>query len=193
LSFEPQLTPKKQIRNLIMILSAAVVCAALLTMGMLYTYGPEAHYYIKNALLSPDVIAKISLNEKNGKTSHKPTIDKIEFSYQDPETKKRINIPLDSKTYNRFYSTIEGDKNISEVPDPISAAFNQLPAAALILNFQDSEKTLQVFQEVQFLFKGDYYRLQLREASGTRWIYFYHPHIYDDAFRLFTSSLTSQT
>lgn len=194
MGFDPQLTPAKQIRNLLVILFAGAACAILLTFFMLYNYGPEGHYLLKNALLSPDVISQISLDEKNGKTGTvtQAIFDKIEFSYQDVETKKRTTVPVDKKTYGKFYSMIAEDKSLLDIPADTTAAFNQMPASSLILMIHGKDKTTlnqnQVFQEVQFLYKGDYYRLRLRESTGTNWIYFYHPHIYDEAFTLFTST-----
>lgn len=193
MSFDPQLTPGKQIRNLLGILFAGVACAILLTFFMLYNYGPEGYYLLKNVLLSPEVISQISLDEKNTKSGAviPAVFDKIEFSYQDVETKKRTTVPVGKKTYAKFYNIVADDKSLLEIPAEITAAFNQMPASALVLIIEANPKIAssqkQISQEIQFLYKGDYYRLQLREATGTNWIYFYRPHIYDDAFTLFTS------
>lgn len=191
MSFDPQLTPKKQITNLLIILFAGLGGAILLTFFLLYNYGPEGHYLLKNALLSPDVISQMS-DVKDNQSASRTVFDKIEFSYQDIETKKRTVIPVDKKTYSKFYSMISKDKSLLDVPVDITAAFNEMPASFLVIttesfNKNDSHKS-QIFQEVQLLYKGDYYRLQLRESTSTNWIYFYHPHIYDNAFLLFTSA-----
>lgn len=182
LSFDPRLTPAKQIRNLLVILSGGAACAILLTLFLLYNYSPEGHYLIKNALLSPDVIAQISLDKKKGK--QEAVFDKIEYSYQDIETKKRTAVPIDKATYAKFYNMISNDKSLLDIPADIAAAFNQMPVSSLTIH--DNAQQIQIFQEVQFLYKGDYYRLQLRESAASNWIYFYHPHIYEDAFNLFT-------
>lgn len=194
LGFDPQMTPRKQIRNLMMILVSGIACAFLLTLFMLYSYGPEGHYLLKNALLSPDVLSQLSLHEKNSKLGSplQGVIDKIEFSNQDVETKKRTSLPVDQKTYAKFYNMIVDDKSLLDIPAEITAGFNQMPASSLVVMIHENNKTAnnpnQVFQEIQFLYKGDYYRLQLRESSESNWIYFYHPHIYDDTLTLFTSA-----
>lgn len=197
MSFDPKLTPRKQIRNLLTILVGGVLAAFLLTFFMLYSYGPEGHYLLKNALLSPDVISQISLPQKNNKSGSQGIIDKIEFSNQDIETKKRTTIPIDKKTYTKFYNMIADDKSLLDIPADLTAGFNQMPASSLIVRVHDTSKATslenltnesQIFQEIQFMYKGDYYRLHLREATGSNWIYFYHPHIYEDTLTLFTSS-----
>lgn len=185
------MTPKRQITNLLFILLAGAACAILVTFFMLYRYGPEGHYLLKNALLSPQVLSQISHNEKNLKSNLGAMIlEKIEFSYQDFDTKKKTVIPVSKDKYAQFYHQIAEDKSIYDVPQEIITAFNQMPASSLMILVQGHQKNASaqnpIFQEVQFLFKGDYYRLQLREASGTNWIYFYHPRVYDDAIRFFT-------
>lgn len=191
MGFDPQLTPKKQIRNLLMILGAGLFGGILLSLFMLYRYGPEGHYLLKNALLSPEVIAQISA-PKNGKLKHfsQTNIDKIEYSYQDLETKKRTVIPVDKTNYTSFYQKIADDKSLLEIPPEVMSAFTQMPESSLNLIVKDSsnDSSHQIFQEVQFLYKGDYYRLQLRDSKTSHWIYFYHPHIYEEAFHQFTST-----
>lgn len=196
LSFDPQLTPRKQIRNLLVILFSGITCAILLTIVTLYYYHSDAHYFIKNALLSPDIISQISLNDQNDnpKNTSKMLFEKVEFSYQDVETQKRIAVPVDKKTYAQFYTMITNDINLSAIPEDVITGFNEMPASSLILTILSNDKTnsktsaSQIFQEVQFLYKGDYYRVHLRESDVPRWIYFYHPHIYNDVLALFTSS-----
>lgn len=147
---------------------------------MLYTYSPSGHYFIKNALLSPEAIAQLS-RQKNNQTQSTVT-----FSYQDPQTKKRTVLSLSSLQYQAFYQLILEDKNLFDVPPQISKSFNQLPETSLTLTLQkEGDLSSQDFQEIQFLFKGDYYRLRLRESHATNWVYFYHPNIYNEVIPLF--------
>lgn len=195
-NFEPNLTVGKQIRNLLFVLIAGAACAFAITFFVLYNYGPMGHYVLKNALLSPEVISALSFNEKDGKTgvNSKWMFDKIEYSYQDYDTKKRNTIPVNHEAYTNFYRLVAEEKSLTDVPADVITSFNQLPIASLNVILQ-SEKKLpissdaKIFQEVQFLYKGDYYRIQLRESKDqAEWIYFYHPHIYNDTFDLFTGA-----
>ncbi len=192
MTFDPKLTPKKQITNLLIILFAGFSCAILLTLFFLYNYGSEGHYLLKNTLLSPEVLSQISLDTKNGQHASHAYLNKIEFSQQDIETKKRTTRAVNKKTYSKFYDMISSDKSLIDIPIDLMAAFNSMPVSSLVIMIQDLNKNVleknQLFQEVQFLYKGDYYRLELRDSSATNWIYFYHPHIYDDALLLFTSA-----
>lgn len=195
MSFDPQLTPRKQIRNLLFILFSGIACAILLTMFMLYNYGPAGHYVLGNTLLSPEVINQMTQEDANDKKSvHKQTfMDHLEFSHQDIDSKKMMTYPIDEQTYAKFYQMVIHDKSLDEIPTSLSASFNQMPSSTLTIRIQkrkvlESSNEKQIFQEVQFLYKGDYYRLQLRDTSGSQWVYFYHPHIYEDVFILFTGA-----
>lgn len=143
-------------------------------------------------MLSPEVISQMSRDAN--KTAGYPArvfLNKIEFSYQDAETKKRSVHSIDGKIYSKFYSLISGDKSITDIPINLASSFNEMPASSLVITIQDMNKNnpnkVDLFQEVQFLYKGDYYRVELRESSGANWIYFYHPQIYDKVLHLFTS------
>ncbi|QLH35388.1 MAG: hypothetical protein HWD61_03870 [Parachlamydiaceae bacterium] len=118
-----------------------------------------------------------------------PLLDKIEFSFQEAETHKTFHLPIDKNKYALFYTTVVNDKSLTEVPTEITAAFNQTPYASLTImvqnqNYKNASDKNQLFQELQLLYKGDYYRLKLRDATGTNWIYFYHPRIYENALTL---------
>lgn len=186
MTFNPKLSPQKQIKNLLFVLCAGIACAILLTLFMLYNYGPQGHYLLKNTLLAPETITQISPSKTRPNGTQQTTFDKIEFSYQDSETHKRVTVPVNSKSYNQFYQMIANDKSLLDIPPEVTADFNQMPPASLVISIQKNDKNegnqKNTFQEVQLLYKGDYYRLQLRESGMANWIYFYHPHIYDDAF-----------
>lgn len=193
-NFEPNLTVGKQIRNLLFVLIAGAACAFVITFFVLYNYGPMGHYVLKNALLSPEVITTLSSSEKDSKTTSKLLFDKIEYSYQDYDTKKRNIVPVNRENYANFYRLVSEDKSLTEIPADVITSFNQLPIASLNVVLQSEKRSpinsdAKIFQEVQFLYKGDYYRIQLRESKDqAEWIYFHHPHIYNDTLDLFTSA-----
>lgn len=195
LSFDPELTPKKQIRNLLFLLLSAIACAFLLTFFFLYNYNPEKHYLLKNALVSPEVISQMSASGENQKSKMTPStiLEKIEFSYPNIEEKKRIALAVNKQTYSKFYQMIKDDKSALEISDAISAAFNEMPAASLTLMVSSPSQHNQLFQEVQFLYKGDYYRIKLRQSETSDWVYFYHPHIYNDVYTLLTEDQSHES
>jgi hypothetical protein len=185
LSFDPGTSPKKQIGNLLATLFSGVVCAFLVALAMLYFYSPNGNYLAQNALLAPDVIEQLNPKNATGKNKS-PLFERFEYSYQDYETKKRTLVPIDKEQYAKFYSTVFNDKSLDEVPPNAAADFDHMPAANLDL-ITTVDKNAQIFQTIQFLYRGNYYRIQLRESSPSgNWIYFQHPDIYNDTFNLFT-------
>jgi len=182
LSFDPQLTPKRQIIHLLTLILAGALCAIALTFLTLYYYNPEAHYVVKNALLSPQTL-KLIKKPRPGKRESTNS-EHLYFSYQDPISKKNLSNPIDLDVYQKFYQLISEDQSLNNLPPDLPGSFDQRPAASLILNVANNQDEDQKFQEIQFLPQGDYYRVQLREAQTTRWIYFYHAHIYDKAMDL---------
>lgn len=180
---------KKQIRNLLLVLLAGVAAALLVILFALYNYNPVGYYYLKNTLISPEVISTLT---KGDTSNSKVFFEKIEYTHQDFESKKRIVRPVNREVYTRFYQTISEDKSMSQVPEDVKAAFNELPLSTLTITL-DGENGQRmgekILQELEFLYKGDYYRVQLRESKNrAEWIYFYHPHIYNDSYNLFTES-----
>lgn len=188
MNYNPPISVKKQIRNLLFVLLGGAIFAFLGIFFFIHQYGPLGNYSLKNALLSPEVISTLS-TAKSGKNTL--TFDKIVYSYQDYETKQKTIVPVDKEKYSKLYKLISDDNSLQEIPPDIASSFNQMPLASLHIVLQDdkyhSEK--KITQEVQFLYKGDYYRLQLRESKEQGlWIYFYHPNIYNDTFHLFTDN-----
>lgn len=185
MSFNQTPSVRKQIRNLLFVLFAGVAFALMAILFALYNYNPVGNYYVKNSLISPEVISTLSrMGEKDRQS--KLFFEKIEYAHQDFESKKWTTMPLDPATYSRFYQTISDDKSMDQVPDEVKASFNELPLSTLTITLDGAEKILQ---EVQFLYKGDFYRIQIRESKNqAEWIYFYHPHIYNKAYSLFIES-----
>lgn len=178
------LSTRQQIRNLILLITSGVLCAFLLSGLLVYYYGPTGQYVVRNALLDPGVLPRLAYDDHNSRF----VFDSIDFSYFDTAQKQWKHLAISPEHYRKFYSTIESDVSLEKVEQSVEALFNQVGAATLSLKVRSEYKSeTKTFQQVQLLNNGDYYRIQLREESSpTRWIYFRHPGIYNQALQLFT-------
>lgn len=186
------ISSRKQIRDLLAVISTGVLFAFLLSFYMIYSYGPSGQYLAKNTLLAPQLIHSLSytdIDSKTGKHSHF-VFKEMEFSYFDPKLKLWQKTNIDPKTYGLFYTEISNEQSLLDVNDNMIQSFTKASPASLTLTVQTdtSPQTLtKVFQEVQFAHQGDYFRIQLHEQSPDRsqWIYFYHPAIYQKVLNQF--------
>jgi hypothetical protein len=175
LNHEKEPSVKKQIFNLLSLLLVSILVGLLFGVFMLYHYGFEGDYKLENALLSPHVIQTISSPTEKSL---------IEFTYQDFNNKKKQTIPIQEKQYAAFYQLISSDKSVKDIPLDVQSSFNQLPLTSLSVKVNTKKQTIT--QEVQFLYQGDYYRIQVRDSKDSgEWIYFYHPEIYKKTYDLF--------
>lgn len=182
----------REIRNILLILSAAVLFAVLLCVYMIYTYGPSGQYTVSNALIAPSVAETMDFFEPSaGKTSARYVLDSINFSYYDREKKQVEKRALSPKIYEEFYDNIASDKSIPHASNDIEKLFTSPFIAKLVItvrnvNALQRQTELKTFQQVQFLEGSDYFRIQLHQQDiREHWIYIYHPGIYRDVINLF--------
>lgn len=178
---------RKQIRNLLGVLTASVAAAGLISSWMLYHYNPSGIYYAQNVLIAPQLIGSLTyqdLDPKGGKKG-KVVFDQIEYAY--PEGDKEQKYPVPQNLYETFYDEISPEPSLNPVPDDALAAFHKGKPSKLILKIQNNGKS-ENFQEVHFAQEGDYYRVQLREGDGDGWVYYHHPGISDKVARLFKAN-----
>lgn len=178
---------KQQIRNLLLILGSGFLAACLLGLFMLYNYGPSGQYLGRDALLSPKLTKELNYNDYNSKTNGNSRFiyDKSEFSYFDNTSKSLVKNSVPEQQYQNFYNLIANDISILNPTEVDVGRFNKGNLATLNLIVKtDSSAAWQAmtktFQEVQI--NGDYYRIELREQNPSgKWVYFYHPNIYNEA------------
>jgi hypothetical protein len=187
-------SPKSEIRSLFLVVFSGIVCAFLLSLLLLYYYGPSGRYALRNILLSPNLIQNLSYQDLNPKTKKVGLFifEKIEFSYYDGAVKKWLSVPVLKETYEKFYSSINRDVSLIDVHPQIQELFyegnlSQLSIKAITDSSNQKQITSEIFQEVHFTKKGDHYRVRLREQSRTsdNWAYFYHEGIGQEVMKLF--------
>lgn len=185
---------KRDIRNIILVLLAAVVFAVGLSAYMILKYGPTGHYWVSNILIEPVVAKEMDYFEPStGKGKpNRFVLNGFEFSYFDPAVKNFKKISIDLEAYENFYAMIGQEKSISDVPSEVISFFNDSSTATLTISVREaasSQSSTKVFQMVQFSQKDGYYRIQLHQQnSADNWIYFYHSGIYQSVMKLFTES-----
>jgi hypothetical protein len=184
---------KSEVRKLLSVIIAAVFFAFLIAFLGVYYLGPSGRYSARNVLLNPEVAFKLNYNDYNQKTGGESrfVLDSIEYAYYLPEVGSWKKKGIDQETYQKFYRLIESDTSIREISEDVINLFRVPPPASLILyvhtesdaSWQEARK---IFQQIDFLDKEGYYRIELREdASGAQWAYFYHPGIYQKVTQLF--------
>lgn len=184
-------TVKQQIRSLLAVLALGVFCALTISFFFLYTYGPSGVYIVKNVMLSPSFIEKISFDSQtvSGK-SERLHYDKTEFFYWQPEKMIWIKKPVTLEAYQKFFTQHEDEKSIA-VSDKILASFQTPPAAKLISTVVNDDQSApsKIFQEVHFAQSGGFYRVELIEQnSEISWAYFYSPNIYQSVQETFSGA-----
>lgn len=181
-----------EIRNVLMILSTAMMGAVLLAVALIYFYGPSGRYIAGQALLDPALIKQMDAQMKHplkGQNSHF-VFDHIEFSYLDAQNHQQRKRTISLEDYQKFYALIASEKSLDKVTDPIQNLFFKSVPVTLSIRMRTLENsgqtTAKIFQTVQFI-QEDYFRVQLHEKQEQgEWAYFYRPHIYQDVLYLFT-------
>lgn len=183
----------KQVKRLLWVLGSGIGAAVLLSLFFLNYYNPSGSYLAKNVLLTPENAFALSFSEPGpkAKTSNRYVFDHVEFSYYDWNEKKHKAVPVKQEDYADFYALVSSEKSLIEANEEIQHLFNQGHSPVLTIRIRDGGNGLErTFSEIAFVEGGDYYRVQLRQhGTGTGWIYFYHPGIYQKIFKFFVPPL----
>ena len=186
-------TAAKQIRNLLLVVFSGIAAAAVLTVSMVYYYGPSGRYIAKNVLLSPAMMEKLSFNDNNPSTGgvSRFVFNNIEFIYYDANARKYRHLPVSIEKYRQFYDAVSGQSSVVDVTDDIMKQFYIGYPSKLTLTLRTSangktDSVTKKFQEVYFAQDGDYYRVELLDQNEFgNWAYFHHPKIGQEAQKLF--------
>lgn len=162
----------RDVRNLLGVLGAAIVCAALLAYAFIHYYGPSGRYLAGHVLLDPAIFKQINYREKDPATGQTVNLqfDRIEFSKAPNAIKKEIPV----EAYQRFYTLVATDKS---VPGH-ERAFSE--PSSLKIWMKGMGESAKIFQVVQFI-REDEYRVRLQDGE---WAYFSHPNIYQEVQKL---------
>ena len=185
----------RQIEVLLSVLGTGIFAGILIALAMLYYYNPTGSYQISNILLDPENAFTLRYTEPGakGKSEGRYVFNSMEYSYYNPESKKTDSIATPKEKYAKFYQSIANDKSIPEAGPEIESMFNSQNQSNLVLKVrqvgEDASKGHEsTFSRIVFADNGDYYRVQLRQSNAAvDWIYFQHPKISKEAFRIFKS------
>lgn len=178
----------QEIRNLFLVFLTAIVCAALLTLFMISSYGPSGNYIAGSALYNPHLIEK-TRNENKGKAHQKPQLgfDRIEFTYFDSKTRKVERRLISPSVYQKFYTLVAHEKSV-DASERLPQLFTSSPPVFLTLTMNKGQEEFKILQVIQFI-QEDVFRVQLHEEKREmeEWAYFSHPGIYQEIIKLFSS------
>lgn len=180
----------RDIRNILTVLCASIICAVILASVFLYYYNPSGRYFAGNMLLDPSIMDQIFDQDQhpNKRKTVRFAFDRIEFSYFDSQSRKLEVFPVTREVYEQFYKRVASDKSLEEVQKNIQMFFLQPHPAFLTIQMQTKERNgngaVKIFQIVQFV-SEDYFRIQLHEKNED-WVYFYRPGFYQEMIHLFT-------
>lgn len=183
----------RDIRNILAVLGAAVICAALLASVFLYYYSPSGQYFAGYTLLDPAIIEQINYQDQHPRSGKKVrfAFDHIEFSYFDSQKGQVRLSPIPLETYKEFYHMVASEKSLRNLNEKILDLFLKSRPCLLTISMRTKEGSenavTKIFQVVQFV-QEDYFRVQLHEKNEGEWAYFYRPGLYHDVMHLFTHS-----
>lgn len=183
-----------------MVLFFAMASASFLVFMLVHYFGPTGKYVAKNVFLAPEVAYKMEYNDKNTKTwaDSRFIFQKIEFLYPDEVTGRWHTIQLTDEQYHQVYNTLSPDVSILDPAEDIVDLFNNQDFASLVLTVKTNSPSqwqaeTKVFQQIQILITEKYYRIELHEdESGTHWVYFYHPRLYEKLKAITLSTKTKK-
>ena len=188
---------RREVRNLIFLLSSASFLAFFVVVGLIYYFGTTDTYLVRHILISPDTLAKASFTDYLPATASKSLVfKKIEFMHGNNRDKGSGCFEVDLHAYNDFYKLISSERSIPILTDEMVTQFNLSPPSSLTIFLQprDNEpffREEKIFQQIQFEAGGELFRVQFlpaqtSEISFEEWIYFRYPGIYYEFQQLFS-------
>lgn len=174
---------KKDIRNLVMVISASLLLAVGITSWFLLSYGPSGQYYAKNTLANPSILARLDYNDMNPKTNQmdRYVFDKILYTFWNKTKQEQGSLVIPIPVYEKFYNLVQADDSILQPTSEMSSAFRSSPPARLAVkvhtesnvDYQKDAKDLTLVEVA-----GDYWRVELNDQNtAIQWVYYKHPNI----------------
>lgn len=167
---------KRQIRHFFTVIFAGVICAAFLSAFFLYYYSPTGTYQVEKVLIAPEGLSQISFSD-NGR---KYTFDHLEYLHFDQNENQWRREKITDAQYAAFYKLVAGQESLLGVDDEMRSRFTRGNPSMLtvVVRTEGGGIATKVFQQLQFVQGGDYFRVELlREKNDERWAYYRHPEI----------------
>src|SRR5690606_41160640 len=111
--------PRKEVQNLILMLSSAVFVAFVAVVGLVYYFGSSGTYLLRDILISPDAIQRISFTDYNPETGERaPFIfNKIEFIRAESRGREWGRYAVSKQSYEEFYNIVSYERSIPRISD----------------------------------------------------------------------------
>ncbi len=176
---------RKDVRRIVVLLTASVATGCLLAGVMLYNYNHTGRYIAGQTILDPKVMDQINSQTHKGK-SERLVFEKTDFTYYDSKTRLMEHVPVSLESYQRFYPLIEKDKSLENVTADVITSFNRPHVSRLLTTMREGENTSsKVFQVVEIT-SEDYFRVLLHsDQNSDQWAYFYQSNINNQVMQLF--------
>jgi hypothetical protein len=179
---------RREVRNLIFVLSSASFIAFLAVAALVYYLGSSGTYLLRNVLISPKTLKEHSFMGYDPYTRSNVAfvLDKIEFV---PATKRGGPFAVDMQAYTSFYKLVSAERSVPVLTDKMVAQFQASPASTLTIFARPSDnggslRGEKIFQQVQFSDRSELFRVQFRPSESSaaqtqEWIYFRYPEIHE--------------
>lgn len=190
---------KKQIRNILTLLLAGVLCGGLIAGYMIYRYGPSGKFIAGNIILAPETLDKINFADPDSKGRGKTRLvfDGAQFSFFEKNIGKVQKFPVTMENYEQFYNRVKPLVSLEKVEDKVKRLFDSHEIAILSITMRPEysykdQTAVKLFQVIQFI-ESEYFRVQVPGAGGLdEWAYYYEPGLYPQLFNLFVTDDTKK-
>jgi hypothetical protein len=187
--------PRKEVQNLILMLSSAVFIAFIAVVALVYYFGSSGTHLLRDILISPDALKQISFTDYDSDSGDRSSFifNKIEFTRAESSGKEWGRYGVSKQSYEEFYNLVSHERSIPKISDMMIEQFNQIVPSTLTIFVQarDNKGTREngfIFQRIEFLDNEDVFRVQMRDSQES-WVYFSYPGIYNKVIELFAPTL----
>lgn len=187
---------RKEVRNLILMLSSAICLAFVVVLVMVYYFGASGTRALNEVLVSPQTLKVMDLEGEEARGSSAYQI--LEFERGETQGRGWGKYAVSLRAYKEFYNFIATERSLSQVTDEMVQQFDRTSPSTLTILIQSkkekaTQKGFSVYQQVQFLNGGDLFRIETYdpgegETSQPEWVYFRRPGIYQKVLELFVPS-----
>lgn len=182
---------KKDIRNFLLVLGSGVLLALIAVFWMIRVEGYDRAIYVREVLLSPETMEAMSNRavRVGGKEYVRYLVESVDYSYYDAKNGKWDMLTVDIAPYQALWKLTEGDRGSLQVEETVQKLFDDAKISTLAIYVRrempyQKEGLNELFQQVQFPSKGDWYRVQMHdEDNKADWVYFYHPGIQTESLK----------
>ncbi|MCC5832149.1 MAG: hypothetical protein JJU12_03805 [Chlamydiales bacterium] len=186
--------PRKEVQNLILMLSSAVFVAFIAVVALVYYFGSSGTYLLRDLLISPEALKRISFTDYDPETGERSpfVFNNIEFVRAERSGRDWGRYAVSKESYEEFYKLVSQKRSIPQISDEMISQFEIVAPSTLTIFVQarDNKGTREkgfVFQQVEFLDDADLFRVLMRDSPGT-WVYFTYPRAYNQVIELFAPS-----